>query len=64
MYVYSHICEYESIYMYNNLPFRVLYVYFIKESALQYKQTDFMVVLQKLLPSKRINNSCFNQSQI
>ena len=43
-------------------------MYIIKEKeingTIQYKLADFMVVLQELLPSKRINNSCVNQSQV
>lgn len=54
--------------MYSNLPLRILWMYVIKEkeinSRIQYKQADFMAVLQKILPNKRINNSCVNQSQI
>lgn len=61
------MCEYESVYMYSNLPLRILRTSVIKEKeingTIQYKQADFMAVLQKLLPSKRINNSCVNQSQ-
>lgn len=68
VFIHIFIREYESIYVYSYLPLRIFSRYVIKEkevnSIIQYKQADFMVVLQKILPSKRIKNSCVNQSQI
>lgn len=66
VFIHIFIREYESIYVYSYLPLRIFSRYVIKEkeinSIIQYKQADFMVVLQKILPSKRIKNSCVNQS--